>query len=226
MSVATPDTAHGCRSGRSGVASAVQGPNSRIRHYHRVNEDRPHELWNNPSPPVTYSTKSFTTPKAEFSPQTIHTRFLKNAPSEIPMNPSSMSRRHWIGAGLATCGYLAAAQCQALADETSLLGYTKPGPVTLRGLAPRLQHRVVSSGPRGEKTYAIIFGKGDEVLSGLTELGGTTSQSTRRGIRPGFVRSPGSRINAQSNALLSNSMGIPLRILPLPSGILSNFHKR
>jgi hypothetical protein len=53
------------------------------------------------------------------------------------MNPSSMSRRHWIGAGLATCGYLAAAQCQALADETSLLGYTKPGPITLRGLAPQ-----------------------------------------------------------------------------------------
>ena len=31
------------------------------------------------------------------------------------MNPSSISRRHWIGAGLATCGYLAAAHCQALA---------------------------------------------------------------------------------------------------------------
>jgi hypothetical protein len=86
------------------------------------------------------------------------------------MNSSSMSRRHWIGAGLATCGYLASAQCQVLADETSLLGYTKPGPVTLRGLAPRLQHRVISTGPHGEKTYAVIFGKGDEVLSGLTEL--------------------------------------------------------
>jgi uncharacterized protein len=86
------------------------------------------------------------------------------------MNLSSMSRRHWIGAGLATCGYLAAAQCQALADERSLLEYTKPGPVTRRGLAPRLQHRVISTGPHGEKTYAVIFGKGDEVLSGLTEL--------------------------------------------------------
>jgi predicted DNA-binding protein with PD1-like motif len=86
------------------------------------------------------------------------------------MNSTSMSRRHWIGAGLATCGYLAAAQCQTLAGETSFLGYTKPGPVTRRGLAPRLQHRVVSTGPDGEKTYAVIFGKGDEVLSGLTEL--------------------------------------------------------
>jgi hypothetical protein len=86
------------------------------------------------------------------------------------MNPSSMSRRHWIGAGLASCGYLAAAQCQTLADDTSLLGYTKPGPVTRRGLAPRLQHRVISTGLHGEKTHAVIFGKGDEVLSGLTEL--------------------------------------------------------
>ena len=86
------------------------------------------------------------------------------------MNPSSITRRHLIGAGLATCGYLAAAQSHVLADDTSLVGYTKPGPVTRRGLAPRLQHRVISTGPNGEKTYAVIFGKGDEVLSGLTEF--------------------------------------------------------
>ena len=120
--------------------------NSRTRHYHRVNEDRPHELWNNPSPPVTCQIA-----KTEHQTQIKHeARMLANIrPSEILMNPSSMSRRHWIGAGLATCGYLAAAQCQALADETSLLGYTKPGPVTLRGLAPRLQHRVITTGPHG-----------------------------------------------------------------------------
>jgi predicted DNA-binding protein with PD1-like motif len=86
------------------------------------------------------------------------------------MNPSSITRRHWIGAGLATCSYLAAFQSRSLADDTSLVGYTKPGPVNSRGLAPRLQHRVISTGPDGEKTYAVIFGKGDEVLSGLTEL--------------------------------------------------------
>src|ERR1700728_4430142 len=85
------------------------------------------------------------------------------------MNPSSMTRRHWIGASLATCSYLAAFQSHSLAD-TSLVGYTKPGPIKDRGLAPRLQHRVIHTGPDGEKTYAVIFGKGDEVLSGLTEL--------------------------------------------------------
>jgi uncharacterized protein len=86
------------------------------------------------------------------------------------MNPSSVTRRHLIGAGLATCGYLAAAQGRLLADATSLAGYTKPAPETRRGLAPRLQYRVISTGPHGEKTYAVIFGKGDEVMSGLTEF--------------------------------------------------------
>ncbi len=86
------------------------------------------------------------------------------------MNPSSITRRHWIGAGLATCGYLAAAQSHLMADESASVTFTKPGPETRRGLAPRLQHRVISTGPQGEKTYAVIFGKGDEVLSGLTEL--------------------------------------------------------
>src|ERR1700733_7801533 len=86
------------------------------------------------------------------------------------MNTSSMTRRRWIGAGLATCSYLAAFQNHSLADDTSLAGYTKPGPVSGRGPAPLLQHRVINTGPDGEKTYAVIFGKGDEVLSGLTEL--------------------------------------------------------
>jgi predicted DNA-binding protein with PD1-like motif len=86
------------------------------------------------------------------------------------MNPSPMTRRHLIGAGLATCGYLAAAQGNILAADTSLVGYTKPAPETRRGLAPRLQYRVIGTGPHGEKTYAVIFGKGDEVMSGLTEF--------------------------------------------------------
>jgi predicted DNA-binding protein with PD1-like motif len=29
---------------------------------------------------------------------------------------------------------------------------------------------VISTGPHGEKIYAVIFGKGDEVMSGLTEF--------------------------------------------------------
>ena len=86
------------------------------------------------------------------------------------MNPSSISRRHWIGSGLATCAWLAATQSHVLGDNPVPSGYTKPGPVKQFGLAPGLQHRVVDTGPNGEKTYAVIFAVGDEVMSGLTEL--------------------------------------------------------
>lgn len=85
---------------------------------------------------------------------------------------SSLSRRHWIRAGLTTCGYLAAgglilAQSEALAIP---YGYTRPGPVTDQGRAPGMQIRLIAENPGGDKTYAVIFGKGDEVLSGLTEF--------------------------------------------------------
>jgi uncharacterized protein len=86
------------------------------------------------------------------------------------MNPSTITRRHLIGTGLAACGYLAASKGRLLAEDKPSAGYTKPSPVNQRGLAPGLQHRLISSGSHGEKTYAVIFGIGDEVLSGLTEL--------------------------------------------------------
>jgi len=86
--------------------------------------------------------------------------------------PLAISRRHWIGCGLATCGFLAAGGL-GLAQATDvpvLEGYTRPGTVTERGRAPGLQSRVISENPGGEKTYAVVFAKGDEVLSGLTEF--------------------------------------------------------
>lgn len=86
--------------------------------------------------------------------------------------PESVSRRRWICSGLATCGFLAAGGrgwAQA-PDVPALKGFTRPGPVTERGLAPGLQSRVISENPAGEKTYAVAFAKGDEVLSGLTEF--------------------------------------------------------
>lgn len=45
--------------------------------------------------------------------------------------------------------------------------YVQPGPVTGRGLAPAVKVRQLGS-PDG--TYAVIFGGGDEVASGLTEF--------------------------------------------------------
>jgi len=89
------------------------------------------------------------------------------------VNPRSLlSRRQWIGSGLTTCGYLAAggfflSQSQAKSTPN---GYTRPGPVTDRGRAPGLQTRLIAENSNGEKTYALIFAKGDEILSGLTEF--------------------------------------------------------
>jgi uncharacterized protein len=87
-------------------------------------------------------------------------------------HPSLSSRRQWIGSSLATCGYLMTGGI-ALAkskDRSVPKGYTRPGPVTERGRAPGLQARLITQNPGGEKTYSIIFTKGDEVLSGLTEF--------------------------------------------------------
>ena len=86
------------------------------------------------------------------------------------MHMPTYSRRCWIGSALATCGGLAVsgfALGQQDAKPASR-GYTKPGAVTDLGRAPGLQVRKVSEQPNGEKTYAIIFAKEDEVLSGLT----------------------------------------------------------
>jgi predicted DNA-binding protein with PD1-like motif len=83
-----------------------------------------------------------------------------------------VSRRQWIGSGLATCGFLAAGGLGPAqeADLPALNGYTRPGPVMERGRAPGLQTRLISENAKGEKTYAVVFAKGDEVLSGLTEF--------------------------------------------------------
>jgi len=86
--------------------------------------------------------------------------------------PSPVSRRQWIRTGLTTCGYLAAGGFALGQTENASIpeGYTRPGPVTDRGWAPGMQIQPIAENPGGEKTYAIIFGKGDEVLSGLTEF--------------------------------------------------------
>lgn len=89
------------------------------------------------------------------------------------MNPRSLfSRRQWIGYGLATCGYLAAGDTLLSQSQAKLTpsGYTRPGPVTDRGRAPGLQTRPIANNSSGERTYVLIFAKGDEILSGLTEF--------------------------------------------------------
>jgi predicted DNA-binding protein with PD1-like motif len=74
--------------------------------------------------------------------------------------------------GLATCGFLAAGGL-ALGqreEKLALKGYTLPGPLTNPGRAPGLQTRLIAENASGERTYAVILAKGDEIMSGLTEF--------------------------------------------------------
>jgi predicted DNA-binding protein with PD1-like motif len=85
---------------------------------------------------------------------------------------SSLSRRQLLRSGIAACGYLAAGGLlRAGAEETALpKGYTPPKGVTDLHRAPGLQWRLLSENFHGEKNYAVIFAKGDEIMSGLTEF--------------------------------------------------------
>jgi len=85
---------------------------------------------------------------------------------------SSLARRQWVRSGLAACGYLAAGGFALGQSEkkTAPKEYTLPAPVTNLGRAPGLQTRLIAENPSGEKTYAVIFAKGDEIMSGLTEF--------------------------------------------------------
>jgi len=100
----------------------------------------------------------------------------------------ALSRRQWIGSSLAMCGLMAADNLAPAQTELvpELKGYTRPGPVTGRGLAPGMQSRLIAENPGGDKTYAVVFAKGDEVLSGLTEFAG------REKLTSGFFTAIGS----------------------------------
>jgi predicted DNA-binding protein with PD1-like motif len=84
---------------------------------------------------------------------------------------SSLSRRQWMRSGLVACGYLAAGGLAlGLSEEPAPKGYTAPGPVTDLGRAPGLETRLISESSNGERTYAVVLAKGDEIMSGLTEF--------------------------------------------------------
>ena len=85
-----------------------------------------------------------------------------------PLRDTPLSRRQWIRSGLTVCGSLALGGLALAADAPVPAGYTQPAPVTDLSLAPGMQSRVITWHHGFEKSYAVIFGKGDEVLSGLT----------------------------------------------------------
>jgi uncharacterized protein len=75
------------------------------------------------------------------------------------------------GATIAKVSFLAGAaqhDMPNVALPSQQTEYFPPGPVNARGLAPGMKSKLI--GGNSEKTYAVIFGKGDEVASGLTEF--------------------------------------------------------
>ena len=86
-------------------------------------------------------------------------------PHEFPF----LSRRQWFGSALTTCAGVALAGLADAQDVAPLpVGYTKPTAVEDLTRAPGMQVRQISAEANGQRTYAVIFAKGDEVLSGLT----------------------------------------------------------
>ena len=85
------------------------------------------------------------------------------------MNFPALSRRQWFGSALTTCaGVALAGLAEAQDTPPPPSGYTKPAPVKDLTRAPGMQVRQISAESNGQRTYAVVFAKGDEVLSGLT----------------------------------------------------------
>jgi predicted DNA-binding protein with PD1-like motif len=78
----------------------------------------------------------------------------------------TVSRRSF---GLAACACMAP-EALARADELSLpAGHTSSNFAPRAGKAPLMQSRLVG-GEKGARNWVAAFGKGDEVMSGLTDL--------------------------------------------------------
>ena len=86
------------------------------------------------------------------------------------MNNRLLSRRHLMISSLAGCSAMIAGISLPFPEEPPP-GYIRPGPITARGRAPGLKTRLLSH--QGGRSYALIFGKNDEVMAGLTEFAET-----------------------------------------------------
>ena len=78
-----------------------------------------------------------------------------------------------------TCAGIAVAGI-ADAQDAPPIGYTRSAPVKDLSRAPGMQVRKINVDSAGKRTYAVVFAKGDEVLSGLTAF------ATQEKITAGF----------------------------------------
>jgi predicted DNA-binding protein with PD1-like motif len=84
------------------------------------------------------------------------------------MKDSSLSRRRCLQLStLAGCSLILTGR-GLKAQDTLPADYIRPGPITVLGKAPGLRSQLLSQG--SSRTYAIIFGKYDEFMAGLTEF--------------------------------------------------------
>ena len=86
------------------------------------------------------------------------------------MSKRLLSRRHLVISSLAGCSALIAGVSLPFPEEPPP-GYIRPGPISARGKAPGLKTRLLSH--QDGRSYALIFGKNDEVMAGLTEFAET-----------------------------------------------------
>ena len=84
------------------------------------------------------------------------------------MKDSSLSRRRCLQlSALAGCSLILTGR-GLKAQEPLPADYIRAGPITALGKAPGLRSQLLSQG--SSRTYAIIFGKYDEFMAGLTEF--------------------------------------------------------
>jgi uncharacterized protein len=92
----------------------------------------------------------------------------KRNPLIFFMKQLSLSRRRCLQlSALAGCSLILTGR-SLRAQEPLPDDYIRPGPISARGKAPGLRSQLLSQG--GSKTYAVIFGKYDELMAGLTEF--------------------------------------------------------
>jgi uncharacterized protein len=81
-----------------------------------------------------------------------------------------LSRRQWLGYSALGCGCMLggrAASAQVVSTPVPP-GYTPPQPVTDLTKAPGLQAKLIGGVEGQVRSYAVILGKGDEIMSGMT----------------------------------------------------------
>jgi uncharacterized protein len=78
------------------------------------------------------------------------------------------SRRQWLGYSALGCGCMLGARAASAQAVSVPPGYTPSEPVTDLTKAPGSQAKLIGGAEGRVRSYAVILGKGDEIMSGMT----------------------------------------------------------